>query len=134
MDAVNVAIGIILKDGKVLTSHRPANGHLGDCWEFPGGKLEQAESAAECLHREVQEELGIRVRIVGRLAPITHQYPDLKVCLHPFLATIENGEPRPLAARELRWATPAELPLLPFPEANVQLIRDLPGILRSLGL
>jgi 8-oxo-dGTP pyrophosphatase MutT (NUDIX family) len=35
-------------------------------WELPGGQIEPGESSAQCLAREIQEELNIEVR-VGRL-------------------------------------------------------------------
>jgi len=34
-----------------------------DEWELPGGKLEEHEGPAECLEREIFEELNLKVRI-----------------------------------------------------------------------
>ncbi len=34
-------------------------------WEFPGGGLEYGEDFAAALHREVREETGLKVRILG---------------------------------------------------------------------
>ena len=34
-------------------------------WELPGGRIEPGETSAECLVREIQEELGLEVE-VGR--------------------------------------------------------------------
>jgi 8-oxo-dGTP pyrophosphatase MutT (NUDIX family) len=32
-------------------------------WELPGGRLEAGETIAQCLAREVEEELGIGVEV-----------------------------------------------------------------------
>src|SRR5471032_1455965 len=46
--------------GRVLIAQRPAGKTLAGCWEFPGGKIENAESGAAALRRELLEELGFR--------------------------------------------------------------------------
>ncbi len=48
---INVAAGIIEKDGKVFAARRkPGNHHLAGFWEFPGGKLEPGESPPNLFH------------------------------------------------------------------------------------
>ena len=32
-------------------------------WELPGGRIEHGESSAECLQREIAEELGLQVQV-----------------------------------------------------------------------
>jgi 8-oxo-dGTP diphosphatase len=134
MEAVNVAIGIIVRNGQVLISRRREADRFADLWEFPGGKLERDESVQEGLHRELHEELGVDVRVLGRLAPILHSYVDFRICLHPFIVELERGQPQTLASAELRWVFPGDLAQMPFPEANAGLVRSLPTILASLGL
>ena len=134
MNRVNVAIGIIIQETQVLLSRRREGDQFADQWEFPGGKLEKAESAEQCLHRELQEELGIAVRICGRLAPVFHDYDQFGVCLHPFVVTIETGTPKALAAKEIRWFAVTELAGVSFPAANADLARQIPSVLRTLGL
>ena len=134
MKRVNVAIGIIVQEGKILLSRRCEGDLFVDRWEFPGVKLETDESAEHCLHRELQEELGIGVQIWGRLESISHDYEKFGVCLHPFIATIASGTPKALAAKEIRWFAIPELAGVSFPEANATLTGLIPSVLRTLGL
>ena len=52
------AAGVVIEDGKVLLDRRKGSGHLGGTWEFPGGKIEAGESAAQAL---VRDRLGEEV-------------------------------------------------------------------------
>ena len=58
-----VSAAIISSQNKVLIALRPKEGLLGGLWEFPGGKKRESETFAECLVREIEEELGIMVRV-----------------------------------------------------------------------
>ena len=49
-----IARAVIEKDGKFLLCHSKKDGH----WFFPGGHIEEGESAPEALVREIKEELG----------------------------------------------------------------------------
>ena len=49
--------GLIIKDKKVLL----VTGHGADFYWTPGGGREPGETAEEALHREISEELGVRV-------------------------------------------------------------------------
>ena len=57
---VNVAVGILMRpDGQVLLGQRPAGKPYEGWWEFPGGKFEPGEDAAQAAVREL-EESGLR--------------------------------------------------------------------------
>ncbi|MBW4057308.1 MAG: NUDIX domain-containing protein, partial [Proteobacteria bacterium] len=73
MRHLHVACAIIEQSGKVLAAQRGSSMTLPLKWEFPGGKIESGESSEECLMRELQEELGVSVRITAALSPATHQ-------------------------------------------------------------
>ena len=53
--------------GEILICQRGAGGSCAFLWEFPGGKQEAGETAADCLVRECREELGIEIDIVALL-------------------------------------------------------------------
>ncbi len=87
-------------------------------WEFPGGKIRDNETAEECLMRELEEELGIRVRVGAGLAPSTHRYPDFTITLYPFLCTIDSGDVALLEHAEIAWVKPQRLPELEWADAD----------------
>jgi len=125
MNRIDVVIGVVVRDRKVLICQRCAQDRLGGYWEFPGGKQEPGESHQQCLARELAEELQIQVRAIEPLRIIEHDYPDVRVRLHPYLCEHAEGEPTPLACQQVLWVAPADLPTYRFPPANDQLIRDL---------
>ncbi len=93
----------------MLIADRPAGKAMAGWWEFPGGKLEASEPAYAALQRELQEELGVRVRAAYRLLRFTHRYPDKEVELDVWRVTAWEGEPRPHEGQRLEWVLPAEL-------------------------
>ena len=122
---IEVAAGLIFRNGKILITQRHADAHLGGLWEFPGGKREPAETFEQCLERELMEELGIHVRVGKLLESATHDYPEKTVLLKFFLCEIENGEPITLGCAGFKWAGKAELSSHEFPAADAQLLEKL---------
>jgi 8-oxo-dGTP diphosphatase len=55
-----VAAAIAIENGKILIAKRAPHNKLAGYWEFPGGKVEGTETIAECIVRELLEELSIR--------------------------------------------------------------------------
>jgi 8-oxo-dGTP diphosphatase len=106
---VQAAGGLVVRpDGRLAVIHRPRY----DDWSLPKGKLEPGESFEDGALREVEEETGIRGRIVGELEPT--EYVDRKgrdkvVRWYRMDLEDEPGEFAPNdEVDELRWLTPAE--------------------------
>ena len=129
-DRTDVAIAVIVADGRVLICKRPEGGSFAGYWEFPGGKREPAETVEGCLVREVAEELAIDVQPRLGLQTIDHDYPAGRIRLHPYLCAWIGGQLRPLACQEARWVDPRELPRYRFPPANDSLISEVVAALR----
>lgn len=87
---LDVSCAIIESERGVLGALRATGTRAGE-WEFPGGKLEAGETAADCIRREIKEELGVEVRVLRTLSPIEHEYPELRIRLHPFVCRLEPG-------------------------------------------
>ena len=124
---LDVAVAIIwdMNRARLLVAQRPTDKHVGGMWEFPGGKREAGESIESALRREIREELGIEITILGSRPLAIHRYEHRMVRLHPFDCQCHSGSPRPLASTELRWIAPEELHQLPLPPANAPLIASI---------
>lgn len=122
---IRVAAAILWRGGKLLICQRGPGGSCGDLWEFPGGKLEEGETAAGCAVRECREELGIEIRLSGALCEVRHQYPDREVLLSFFEGTVGDGEPEARVHQKIVWVLPAELDRFRFCPADEDLIHRL---------
>jgi mutator protein MutT len=149
MNVIDVAAGLIFRDGKLLITQRCADAHLGGLWEFPGGKREPNETFAQCLVRELREELGIEVTVGEQIESVTHTYPP-PVTRHPSLSTTVHlkffrcewlkNEPQALGCLGFKWVTAEELPRHDFPAADERLLHRFQrnsalwtGMLRKSG-
>ncbi len=125
MQVIEVAAGLIHRDGRYLIARRKPGVHLAGFWEFPGGKREGGESLMECLQRELLEELSISIDLPIPYQIVRHDYSDKIVELHFFHCAIERGEPVPLGCEEIRWVSPEELTQFRFPPADHVIIQAL---------
>jgi mutator protein MutT len=125
VNVVEVAAGLVFREGKLLITQRPADRHLGGLWEFPGGKREANESFEECLRRELMEELGIAVEIGELVESIAHSYPEKTVHLRFYRCTWKECEPQALGCPTFKWVTKEELGEYSFPAADARLLEEL---------
>ena len=119
-----VTAAVIERDGRYLVTRRQQGVHLEGYWEFPGGKCEPDETLADCLRRELREELGAEAVVGDEIFAVSHAYPEKSVELH-FLACRLTTEPTPLLGQEMRWVARGDLGSLTFPPADDELIRFL---------
>lgn len=71
--------GILIKDSKVVLIHRKKeqqNGTIRDYYVIPGGKQESGETDEETLIREMNEELGVNVRMKEKIIDFYSEYND----------------------------------------------------------
>jgi 8-oxo-dGTP diphosphatase len=121
---LRVACAIIERDGTVLAAQRSAAMSLPLKWEFPGGKIEAGESPEECLTRELQEELGVTVRIGAALSPATHGYADVTVTLYPFTCRLAGGAVTMHEHHALQWIAPERMAELDWAAADLPVIDE----------
>ncbi len=105
---IKVTAGLIWRHGKVLAGQR-SEAKYGGLWEFPGGKIEEGESAEECLQRELQEELGIICKVGRLFAETEWEREDKIILLKSFTIDSFVGEPRNNVHLQLKWCDPQSL-------------------------
>ncbi|NMG43617.1 Nudix family hydrolase [Aromatoleum toluvorans] len=131
---VEVAAGVIFRgDGRFLLGQRASDTFYAGYWEFPGGKVEAGESPADALIRELDEELGIRVRAVRPWITREHRYEHAHVRLHFFEVAEWEGELHDHVHSALSWErveAPAVGPMLP---ANGPILKAL-RLPRRMGI
>ena len=122
-----VGVGVIwdCDRQRILIDRRLPEGELAGYWEFPGGKLEGHETAAECIKRELQEELAIDVEVGDHLITVDFEYETLRVSLIVHHCTHISGEPQAIDCSEILWVTIDELDHYQLPAANYQIVQAL---------
>lgn len=127
MDQVDVVAGVIFNASRseVLLALRKPHQHQGGRWEFPGGKIERAESPEAALARELHEEISIEVVECSPRVTLEHAYPDKHVRLNFWDVTRFNGEPCAQEGQQLRWVKLHDLAQLRFPAANQRVVDAL---------
>jgi 8-oxo-dGTP diphosphatase len=124
LSRIVVTAAVIERGGAYLVTRRPGGVHLEGYWEFPGGKCEPGEDHETCLRREIEEELGVDVRVGRQIFEVAHEYPDRAVELHFFECEL-LGEPVARLGQEMKWVGPGDLAALEFPAADAELIKLL---------
>jgi 8-oxo-dGTP diphosphatase len=125
------AAALIDVDGRVLVQQRPANRSMAGLWEFPGGKVESAETPELALIRELREELGIEVS-TSCLAPAcfaSEPLGDDHLLLLLYVCRKWTGIPQALESPALQWVKPIKLYALAMPPADRPLIALLEALI-----
>lgn len=115
-----VALALADGEGRYLLQKRPPGRAHAGLWEFPGGKVEPAETPESALVREIKEELDITVqpetlRPVGFASGAGSGTRSLVILL--YTTARWGGVLRAAEGQELGWYAPcamADLPMLPL--------------------
>ena len=122
---VEVVAALIWNNDKFMICQRPAHKSCALLWEFVGGKVEPGETKEQALIRECQEELDVTLSVGDEFIDVVHQYPDIKVHLTLFNATIAEGVPQKLEHNDIKWITPSEIPNYDFCPADTEILKKI---------
>ena len=117
----------IVRDGRVLAARRTFPAEVAGRWELPGGKVEPGETPEAALVREIGEELGCEIEVVGWLpgaVPIGERH--VLTAAH---ARLVAGGPHPHEHDEVRWLAADELDDVDWLEPDRPFLAAVAGLL-----
>jgi len=111
---IKVCAAVIRDNGKILLASRDIDlgtGKVERYWEFPGGKIHDGESHADCMRRELLEEIGADVQVFDLMMQTVHSYPIRNVHLYFYRCMFRERNPKLhcLDGQELRWVKTSEI-------------------------
>lgn len=125
--SIRVVAAVVERDGKYLITQRRPEAVLPLLWEFPGGRVEDGESDAVALRRELQERLDVDAEVGAQLAISVHEYEGYTVTLVVYRATLGSGELRPVRVNAYHWAASEDFESYSFPPADQATMDKLLG-------
>jgi ADP-ribose pyrophosphatase YjhB (NUDIX family) len=132
--------GVLIEDGRVLLLNQDTD--AGRSWSLPGGKVEEGETLAAALVREMREETGLDVE-PGRLLYVCDHLPQKGThVVHLTFETTRTGgtigevtagiDTRPI--RGVQFVGIADLPALGFdPRFGELAMAGFPGAGSYMG-
>jgi mutator protein MutT len=122
---IDVTAAIWVENGRVLIARRRAGASQAGLWEFPGGKVQSGESPEQCLKREIQEELGIRIVVGDFFGESIYAYGDKTIRLLAYHVCSAQGRACANDHAELAWVKMAELDRYRFSPADLPFVEKL---------
>jgi 8-oxo-dGTP diphosphatase len=105
MNIIYISSCILFKDNKILIALRPKSKILNGFWELPGGKCFVNESFENCIVRELNEEIGVKVdqKYLNNLELVTHRYKNKFIIMTVYMLTYWLGTINPKEKQQLIW-------------------------------
>ncbi|ANU27130.1 (deoxy)nucleoside triphosphate pyrophosphohydrolase [Planococcus versutus] len=122
---LHVVGAVIIKEDKILCAQRGMKKSLPGLWEFPGGKIEEAETPQAALKREIQEEMHCHVEIGEQVEHTVYEYDFGIVHLTTFYCQLVEGTPQLTEHIAIKWVNVHELDQLAWAPADIPAIEKL---------
>ena len=116
IDKISASAGVLIHMtkndfGRICLARRSGNRNHSGFWEFPGGKIEMDESPIAALHREIWEELQVKIVAPKWVQSFSHKSGNSLIEVHFFVAHTDTAPTISTSHDLVRWFTIAELQL-----------------------
>ena len=124
MQTINVVAAIIKSGDKVFITER---GHVEfkGKWEFPGGKIEQWETAEEAVVREIKEEIRSTVKVINFFGEINDVHGDRCFNVKFYICELIDGNLELTENLASKWVEPKDIVDAEFMEADKEILDKL---------
>jgi A/G-specific adenine glycosylase len=122
---LDIAAGVVWRDGRILIARRFEDALMGGLWEFPGGKIEPGETPEEACAREIREETGVEVAVGPLIVHTRRALTHRRLSLRFYSCRYLSGVATPLGCSDLLWVHPSTLDQYAFPTANAEILARL---------
>lgn len=107
----------VVRNGKILIVRRAADDYLGGVWELPGGGIDEGETFADSIARELLEETGLKVTtIISMFKGFDYTTPKKPRARQiNVLVTVDDGGVKldPAEHDKYRWITAEDIDTMP---------------------
>ena len=135
MAKVSIAC-IAYKRGKILIAHRNPTGQMGSRWEFPGGKVENGEDEKLSVVREMEEEFGMKVKVIEKITENTFEHEGKHFKLHVYRISVPRmGLIRKYKLTEhtdYKWVNINQIPQDNFVDSDLKVYPDVKKYIENL--
>ncbi|HWL85795.1 MAG TPA: (deoxy)nucleoside triphosphate pyrophosphohydrolase [Polyangiaceae bacterium] len=125
---IRVVAAVLEQDGRYLITQRRTTAVLPLMWEFPGGRVEDGETDAQALRREVMHRLGAEIECGKLISFVSHPYEHYVVDLFLYECTLLSPSLEPRAVNAFKWALSSEFDQYPFTPADEASMDALLGV------
>ncbi len=106
---IKKVVAAVIKDGDKIFATQRGYGEFKGMWEFPGGKIEEGETAEEALKREIVEELETEIQVGELIDAVEFDYPNFHLSMECFWAEVLTGDLVLKEHEDARWMRKEEL-------------------------
>lgn len=124
---IRVVTALVERGGRYLITQRRDNAVLAGLWEFPGGRVEDGESDADALAREMSERLAVSVEVGKLISYLPWHYENYTLDFHLYECRLLSEELDCRAVRGYRWVTSSEMQDVAFTPVDEASMNKLLG-------
>lgn len=125
LPTIAVVCAVIKQQNNYFIAQRSAKMKMPLKWEFPGGKVEQGESNAHAIIREIKEEFDLDIEVVQEHPYYLHDYPTFTLKLIPLEVIIKSGSIVLKEHADYKWVPASELSFYDFSEGDIKIVKAL---------